>query len=779
MAKRDVVANMDVDAPRAKRRKDAHAETPTKEEEEDVEMGDAGASSDREDGDDERDEERVEVEMSVEEVAEKGLQVWHAVKNAVSKDGRSLSFDFQRLPSKRQYGDYYKQITRPISLEEIKNKLDRQDYSSLEEVRDDIELMCKNARTYNMRESQIWRDAKSLQKTANKEIDKLLGVGEGESDGEGGKKKKEKKPNLPRLLKNRLNKLIEVKDENGYSRTEVFMDLVSKKQWPDYYKIITRPICFNDIHKRIKRKEYSTIQDFMNDVDLVFDNAMTFNADDSTIYMDAVYLKSYFHNMMSDLPKHFAETFPNVEASAAAPAPHRNKITLKLPGLHQSSTASGGHATQSNGASGSATTVRLRVPALNGGAGAEKLPTANGAAGSSSSAVNVSPSSSHSGSKLVAPETLKSPKAKVRSPAVAHATIPKATSTAGVAHQGTAASTTAPAAPLANSNVSNTPATPAMARTIHQALPAPVPQGKHASHYQAYQGASTPVGPQYSQYTTGGAFRAQHFYQTPQSSRTGAQKAIAPTPITPGPSRSAALPPPATTPIAQAATPSLPGPSASQPPVPRVLADPGMHSARVVTQPLGRPLVLDVAEGVRSWSVRLGAGETRIVVRDVRFAGREREREGLEGSEAEGATADEMDVDIEEGEGAGLGESVAVTAPKRKRGRGRPRKNPVAATPKKDAKTNGKQKSSPSSAEKSSPLSASKRVRTDASFVVPSVEEVLVKFGGLQISPKEDPDANSKEGEWEIEVGVGRHVLEIGKKGNSACWKVFVERRTP
>ena len=52
-----------------------------------------------------------------------------------------------------------------------------------------------------------------MQKTANKEIDKLLGVVEGESDGEWGRKKKEKKPNLPRLLKNRLNKLIDVKDE--------------------------------------------------------------------------------------------------------------------------------------------------------------------------------------------------------------------------------------------------------------------------------------------------------------------------------------------------------------------------------------------------------------------------------------------------------------------------------------------------------------------------------------------------------------------------------------
>ena len=98
MARREVAANMDVDGPRTKRRKDAHAETPTKEEEEDVEMGDAGASSDREDGDDEHDEERVEVEMSVEEVAEKGLQVWHAVKNAVSKECVSTTTRFGSSP---------------------------------------------------------------------------------------------------------------------------------------------------------------------------------------------------------------------------------------------------------------------------------------------------------------------------------------------------------------------------------------------------------------------------------------------------------------------------------------------------------------------------------------------------------------------------------------------------------------------------------------------------------------------------------------------------------
>lgn len=206
-----------------------------------------------------------------------------------------------------------------------------------------------------------------------------------------------------------------------------------------------------------------------------------------------------------------------------------------------------------------------------------------------------------------------------------------------------------------------------------------------------------------------------------------------------------------------------------------------MSFVRLVTQPLGRTLELDSAEGVRTWSVRLGAGEDIVLVKDVRFRASETERDGLEGSEVEeGATADEMEVDVEAGEGAGLDE--APPPPPKKRGRGRPRKNPVKEESLPKAKVNGKQKSSEdtSSSPVASPMSARKRRRkvSTPSFVDASVDEVLVKLGSILISPaeKEDPLA-AKECQWEVELGKGRQVLEVGKKGNNAMWKIFLERR--
>ena len=67
-----------------------------------------------------------------------------------------------RLPSKRQYPDYYDQIKRPIALDDIKRRLESGSYASFEEVKTDLEQCFKNAKKYNMKESQIWRDAKFL-----------------------------------------------------------------------------------------------------------------------------------------------------------------------------------------------------------------------------------------------------------------------------------------------------------------------------------------------------------------------------------------------------------------------------------------------------------------------------------------------------------------------------------------------------------------------------------------------------------------------------------------
>ncbi|EED79702.1 predicted protein [Postia placenta Mad-698-R] len=151
-------AGVDIDAPRAKRRREVPASTDNSGvKAEHASPGGNDISKPKTEGEDDKG-----IKEDPELVKEKGLKLWQTVKDAVNKEGRPLSHDFMRLPSKRQYADYYQQIKRPIALDDIKSQLDIGAYQSFEDVRQDLETCFRNAKRYNMKESQIWKDAKSL-----------------------------------------------------------------------------------------------------------------------------------------------------------------------------------------------------------------------------------------------------------------------------------------------------------------------------------------------------------------------------------------------------------------------------------------------------------------------------------------------------------------------------------------------------------------------------------------------------------------------------------------
>ncbi|CAG2068667.1 unnamed protein product, partial [Timema podura] len=50
-------------------------------------------------------------------------QLYEAVKTATTNAGVILSEPFWKLPSKRYYPDYFKEIKNPVSLFQIKKKL--------------------------------------------------------------------------------------------------------------------------------------------------------------------------------------------------------------------------------------------------------------------------------------------------------------------------------------------------------------------------------------------------------------------------------------------------------------------------------------------------------------------------------------------------------------------------------------------------------------------------------------------------------------------------------
>jgi ATP-dependent helicase STH1/SNF2 len=67
-----------------------------------------------------------------------------------------------------------------------------------------------------------------------------------------------------------------------------FVALPPKKEFPDYYQIIKDPISMKMIEKKIKKEEYSSLNDLKKDIQRLCNNAKTYNEDGSMIYVDAV-----------------------------------------------------------------------------------------------------------------------------------------------------------------------------------------------------------------------------------------------------------------------------------------------------------------------------------------------------------------------------------------------------------------------------------------------------------------------------------------------------------
>ncbi|KAI9097249.1 SNF2-family ATP dependent chromatin remodeling factor snf21 [Phlyctochytrium arcticum] len=93
-----------------------------------------------------------------------------------------------------------------------------------------------------------------------------------------------------------LYKLIEdaeVVYDNGMSRSrsELFRQVPPKALYPDYYKLIRTPIALDMIHHRANYAYYKNLQHFLQDMHLMFSNAMQYNVDGSEVYEDAAAMK--------------------------------------------------------------------------------------------------------------------------------------------------------------------------------------------------------------------------------------------------------------------------------------------------------------------------------------------------------------------------------------------------------------------------------------------------------------------------------------------------------
>ncbi len=73
---------------------------------------------------------------------------------------------FEKLPDKSLMPEYYQEIKQPIAMDLIKRKAKRKKYHSVDQALKDLEIMFDNAQSYNLEDSQVYKDAVDLQREA-------------------------------------------------------------------------------------------------------------------------------------------------------------------------------------------------------------------------------------------------------------------------------------------------------------------------------------------------------------------------------------------------------------------------------------------------------------------------------------------------------------------------------------------------------------------------------------------------------------------------------------
>lgn len=87
-----------------------------------------------------------------------------------------------------------------------------------------------------------------------------------------------------------LKGLRKPKDDDGNLRILDFERLPDKQLNKEYYQVVANPIALDQVKRNAKRKKYRNVDECLADIEIMFHNAMNYNAPDSQIHEDAVEL---------------------------------------------------------------------------------------------------------------------------------------------------------------------------------------------------------------------------------------------------------------------------------------------------------------------------------------------------------------------------------------------------------------------------------------------------------------------------------------------------------
>ncbi|XP_065789608.1 protein polybromo-1 isoform X25 [Muntiacus reevesi] len=238
-------------------------------------------------------------------------QLYDTVRSCRNNQGQLIAEPFFHLPSKKKYPDYYQQIKTPISLQQIRTKLKNQEYETLDHLECDLNLMFENAKRYNVPNSAIYKRVLKLQQVMQakkKELARRDDIEDGDSmissatSDTGSAKRKSKKNIRKQRMKILFNVVLEAREPgSGRRLCDLFMVKPSKKDYPDYYKIILEPMDLKIIEHNIRNDKYAGEEGMIEDMKLMFRNARHYNEEGSQVYNDAHILEKLLKDKRKEL----------------------------------------------------------------------------------------------------------------------------------------------------------------------------------------------------------------------------------------------------------------------------------------------------------------------------------------------------------------------------------------------------------------------------------------------------------------------------------------------
>ncbi len=124
-----------------------------------------------------------------------------------------------------------------------------------------------------------------------------------------------------------LQELRKLKDGNTPLIDQYFWRWPDALKNPDYYRIIERPLCFGLVMRRLTSDQYRSLNNFVADVRLVFDNAIKYYHDSNGRYLRecAAILRRQFDDRVR---KSFLRP-DEIALSPAAPSPDEHSTELR------------------------------------------------------------------------------------------------------------------------------------------------------------------------------------------------------------------------------------------------------------------------------------------------------------------------------------------------------------------------------------------------------------------------------------------------------------------